>query len=506
MHETEADIVSPDQYLIDSPCACVQRKHVSLEKIFEHAARRSFSATSAKGFMTLRDQFLTKGGPSLSSTSRVTIDAMQALTRVREHDDFAKAQKLNRLGVPRPRFWGNPEVRNYDLEALRKDIVAMGLSATSEFPRTEREILEATAYDELVKHRESLDEYLRKAKKLAIEAQHIGAWATRSEIISFFETRLPGKVPGDRCIVYAVECDWVARLGEISYRCQRRQQSVTLPRGAGIPGAVLEAGCSITVVDIFNDKTFFAPLERGTQGLGYPRESAIASPCFNGSGLINFILEVTSGTERVLYTQKDTMLLEFAGVLLMQLLARQSLAVECEVIARVRDRVISSARTLNAAVFIPTVNRIADNCRQSVFGEVSRVWLVRKETEEIYVNTDDPSKAAIAPITAGSLGAAVHSQVTTRSFAPGYLDEDEPVSFACVPIVDRNLVVLGVLELGQKRSPTTGLVEAFSLKDEELMHAFAVLLANFIEHAQFVLSLRPLTAGMERRVAAFQAD
>ena len=455
--------------------------------------------------MTLRDQLLMKGGPSLPSTPRVTIDAMQALTRVREHDDFSKAPKFNSLGVPRPRFWGNPQVSGYDLESLRKDIVQMGLSAKSEFPRTEREVLEATAYAELVRHRESLDEYLRKAKNLAIEAQHIGARATRSEIISFFETRLPDKVSGDRCIVYAVERDRVSTLGEISYRCQRRQERVTLPRGMGIPGAVFEAGRSVTVADIFNDKTFFAPLERGRQGLGYPRQSAIASPCFNAAGQVNLILEVTNGTERVQYAQKDTMLLEFAGVLLMQLLARAGLAEECEAIASVRDRVVDCARTLNAAVFIPTVNRIADHCRRSVFGEVSRVWLVRKETEEIYVNTDDPSKAAISPITEGSLGAAVHSQVTTRNFAPGELDE-APVSFACVPILDRNLVVLGVLELGQKRSPTTGLVDAFSLEDEVLMHAFAVLLANFIEHSQFVLSLRPLTAGMERRIAAFQAD
>ena len=474
-----------------------QRKDVSLEKIFEHAARCSFSATTAKGFHTLRDQFLMNGGPALASTSRVTIDAMQALSRVRQHEDYTKAAQLKNLGVPRPRFWGNPHIQEYDLESLRKDIVEMGLVANSEFPRTEREILEAAAYEELVKHRHSLDEYLSKSKKLSIEVQHLAGRATRSEVIRFFESCLPGKVPGDRCIVYAVERDWVAKVGQVSFRHQRNNRSQTLPHGAGIPGAVLEAGRSVQVQDIFNDKTFYAPLETGIEGLGYPRESAIASPCFNAAGEVNYILEVTSGTERARYAQKDSMLLEYAGALLMQALARTRVAEECAEIADVRDRVVDCARLLNDAVFIHTINKIADNCCQCVHGGASRVWLVRRDTDEIYVNTDDEAQAEIAPITAGSLGAAVHSQVSTRNFAPGYLEEDEPVSFACVPIIDRRLSVLGVLELNQKRDPTTKLVVPFSKDDEALMHAFAVLLANFIEHSQFFFTLRPLTAGME---------
>ena len=128
------------------------------------------------------------------------------------------------------------------------------------------------------------------------------------------------------------------------------------------------------------------------------------------------------------------------------------------------------------------------------------------KNDALYVNTDDESKAEIEYISAGGmLGDAVHSHLKSKTFyqEEGY-DNSHATSFACVPIVDRNDVVLGVLEMQQKTDPRTGLIGPFTEQDMKMLQAFAVLLANFIEHTKFVLSLRGMSSGMQHNVAVWE--
>jgi len=492
----------------------LRRNDVSLEHFFTHAARRSSSARTRKGFLALGDQLLSHGGTALPSTSQITIDALQALQRTqrpahaRAHHGENGVESFNRpfldRGVPVPRFWGNPRVKDYDLERLRKGIAEMGLDTTTspEFPRTDKELLNEAAHDEITEERKGMHAFWKHAKEMAVQVQHISTKATRAEVLEAFEKMIPGRVPGTHCIVYSVEREFLPKLKEVSFWSTRKKQTVVLPNGAGIPGAVLNSQRTILIQDVQTHKTLLPAHE---QSLDYPRESAIASPCYNEYGDIAFILEVTSTMTRIHYTLFDRMLLEFAGTLLMPFISRSRLAEECLETIAVRDRVLYCARSLAETCFIQNIDVMAENCRECVHGESARVWLLDKRNDVIFVNTDDESKAEIASVTNGALGACVLSQMSTVTFTAGYLDED-PISFACVPILDRTGSCLGVLEMGQKRNSVSGLLERFSGQDELMMHAFAVLLANYIEHSQFVFSLRNMSAGMEHQIKTLQED
>ena len=483
-------------------CTWPQRKDISLEHFFRHAAKRSFSASSRQGFMALRDQ-AAFGGTALASTCQLTVDSMQALHCRAPAAVIGGDAKESR--VPRPRFWGNPQVNHYDLERLRSAIAEMGLdpSTSPEFPRTEKEVADAAAHAAFAKFRKDTDSFWKRATELAVEVQRIPSKASRDEVLRAFESLMRGKVAGsENCIVYSVQCEFASKLQEITFYCARKKKTMVLPKGSGLPSAVLEAKRSLTVADLHNHKMFSRELETD---LGYPRESALLSPCLNDSGQVAFILEVTSAAKRVHYTTHDQMLLEFAGTLLLPLISRTRLAEEYFEAISIRNHVVLSATVLADEAFIRTIDQIADRCRECVKGKFSRVWLADRKNDIIYVNTDDETKAEMAALTAGPLGAAVHSQISSVTFAPGYLDE-EPVSFACVPIVDRSNTTLGVLEVTQKYNPNTGLIEKFQDEDGDLMRAFAAILANFIEHSQFVFNLRSTYSGMHQQIRSWQAS
>ena len=478
----------------------VRRKDISLEQFFRHAAKRSCSASTRNGFLTLGGQVLHGGATALPSTWQLTIDALQANNAPSPSKDSVEASR-----VPRPRFWGNPQINEYGLEHLRASIAEMGLDAATspEFPKTKQEIADAAAGAELKKYRQGVDGFWNLAKAIAAEVQHIPTTATRDEVLLAFQKIVPGKVPGESCIVYSVESDFVSKLKEISFWSNRKKERVVLPAGTGLASAVLEERKSMIVVDLQNHKSRSRELEAL---LGYPRESALASPCFNSRAQVEFILEVTCSTKRVHYTQHDRMLLEFAGMLLLPLILRTRVAEELVEAVRIQNLVFDSAKVMSSMEYIDTINNIARNCSDCINGRVSRVWIVDKGSSSIFVNTDDESKAEIIAIGSGTgpLGAAVHSKVSSILFTDGYGDE-EAVSFACVPIVDRNDKVLGVLELGQKHSKVTGCCVRFSDVDKEMMHAFAVLLANFIEHSQFVFTLRKTCGGMQAQLGSWMS-
>lgn len=502
-------------------CAHAQRKDISLQQFFRHAARRSFSANSRKGFLALGEQVLSHSdGTALHSTSRLTIDSLNQTKAQRSswegrqrpnHEDIdARHAKDSpkKSKVPRPRFWGNPQVTKYGLEELRNSIAEMGLDTTSspKFPKTEKEIQDAAALAELTTERKGLVQFWRRANELAVEVQHIKCTATREDVIKLFERLVPGKVPGQNCIVYKVERDFVARHNEVSFWCYRKKERMTMPEGKGIVGAVLAKRQSLLVTDIQKHANYYQPLD---MWLGYPRESAIASPCFNEHKEVAFILEVTSTMARIHYTHFDRLLLEFAGTLLLPLIARSRLAEKYFEAIAVRERILDCATMLVDAAMIKTVNKFAHDCQLSVNAVASRVWMVDQKNDAMYVNTDDESKAEIQSIsTGGMLGAAVHSRLTSKTFyeEKGYDNSTHASSFACVPILDRNDVVLGVLEMQQKTDPRTGLIEAFTEHDMKMLTAFAVLLANFIEHTKFVLSLRAMSSGMQHNVAVWEHE
>jgi hypothetical protein len=291
-------------------CAHEQRKDISLEHFFRHAARRSFSANARKGFLALGGQVLAHSdGTALQSTTSLTIDSLQTFAqhspregRQRPKHDELDAQHAKGLTktskVPRPRFWGNPQVQTYDLEQLRNNIAEMGLDTASspQFPKTEKEIQDAAAHADLTTERKGLEQFWRRAKELAVEVQRIHSTATREEVIKVFERLVPGKVPGQNCIVYTVERNFVARLGQVSFWCYRKKEQMILPEGKGIAGTVLAKKQSLLVTDIQKHDSYYQPLD---MWVGYPRESAIASPCFNEHGQVAFVLEVTSTMTRI---------------------------------------------------------------------------------------------------------------------------------------------------------------------------------------------------------------
>jgi GAF domain-containing protein len=474
----------------------VREQRKDIMHFFKHAVKRSFSEGSRHGFR------------ALASTCQLTVDSMQAIhVKAPVRRSNAKETLSASSRVPRPRFWGNPQVDHYDLQRLRSAIVEIGSdpSKSPEFPGAGKEVADANSNAAFAKFRRDTETFWKLATELSGEVQQIPIEASQDEAIRAFEQMVSGKVAqSESCIIYSIQCEFAAKLQEISFWCPRKKETLILPRGSGLPSAVLEAKCSIAVADLHNHKMYSRELE---SDLGYPRQSALLSPCFNELGQMAFILEVASAAKIVRYTIHDKMLLEFAGALLMLLISRTRLAEEYREAIAIRNHVVKSVTVLADADFIRTINQIADRCRECVKGKISRVWLADWKNQILFVNTDDETKAEMASMThaSGPLGAAFHDQTSSVSFMPAYSDED-PVSFACVPIVDRSSTTLGVLELNQKYNPTTGLIERFREEDCDMMRAFAAILANFIEHSQFVFNVRSTCDGMDQKIRAWQAS
>ena len=265
----------------DRMCTIEQRKDVSLEHFFRQAMRPPFSVNSHKG-----------------------------------------SALYGRVQVPSPRFWGNPDVVKYDMQHLRDSIASMDTQTTTSphFPRTEEEIKNEAARDVLEKEHHGIQLFEKLAREFAtICLGKISSTATRPDVIQVFENSIPGMVPGNSCIVYAVN------RSELSFWCARSNAIMTLPKEAiCIPCAVVASKKSVLISDVQKHKAYYPPVE---VVLGYARESAIASPCFNASGQVDFVLEVT-GNSRIHYTRFDRMFLELAGMLLMLMIRRTELAEE----------------------------------------------------------------------------------------------------------------------------------------------------------------------------------
>jgi hypothetical protein len=70
--------------------------------------------------------------------------------------------------VPRPRFWGNPQVDHYDLQRLRSAIVEIGLdpSKSPEFPGAGKEVADANSSAAFAKFRRDTETFWKLATEL----------------------------------------------------------------------------------------------------------------------------------------------------------------------------------------------------------------------------------------------------------------------------------------------------------------------------------------------------
>mmetsp|Transcript_43523 Transcript_43523/g.68138 ORF Transcript_43523/g.68138 Transcript_43523/m.68138 type:complete len:279 (-) Transcript_43523:135-971(-) len=215
------------------------------------------------------------------------------------------------------------------------------------------------------------------------------------------------------------------------------------------------------------------------------RMSCLAVPCFDDHQRLIAVVEISTAVRTVHFTKTDRQLLEMASLLLSETLQRTKVARELRLAKQVSDTMIECVQTLASSNFINQINYIADCCRNLIEAEQSFVWLLDRAVDELYVNTNEEEHAHTCSAGSGPVGSVVYSRLLDNMWY-----DDQGFAQLCCPIIDRHDDCIGVLEFRGKALGEFGEQRKFVLQDEKLVMAFSTILANYIEHAQYVKTVK----------------